>query len=55
MGSEMCIRDRVMIELILGLEINEESQLSFNQALSNRNISNNFIYANGTMFFAELL
>ena len=45
----------VMIELILGLEINEESQLSFNQALSNRNISNNFIYANGTMFFAELL
>ncbi|MGB1811257.1 MAG: hypothetical protein ACPHM3_02195, partial [Candidatus Kariarchaeum pelagius] len=40
---------------ILGLEINEESQFSFNQALNDRNISNNFIYANGTMFFAELL
>ena len=37
----------VIIELILGLEINEESQFSFNQALNDRNISNNFIYANG--------
>ena len=45
----------VIIELILGLEINEESQFSFNQTLSDRNISNNFIYANGAMFFAELL
>ena len=45
----------VIIELILGLEIKEESQFSFNQALNDRNISNNFIYANGIMFFAELL